>query len=424
MLLLYTFALRIYYFIAWLTVPFHLKSKQWIKGQQAAKKNLRSQAAKKRHSNCIWIHCASLGEFEQGRPVIEKIKKEQKDTIIILTFFSPSGYEIRRTYPQADVVMYLPLDSRHNAQKFLNFYQPTHIIIIKYEFWYYYLNEANKRGIPTYLLSAKFRPDQLFFKPYGAWFLRILNDFTCLFVQDADSAALLHRYQPKLPVIINGDTRFDRVSTIANHALPIEKVRQFTQGKQTIIAGSTWPEDEQLLTHYINQAPPDIKFVIAPHEISASGLRHLEVSLKCKTLRYSDQTEPAGDESVLLIDTIGILSSCYQYGTLAYIGGGFGKGIHNILEAATFGLPVVFGPHHKKFNEAMELIKAGAAFPITNQSSLNQLFDQFMHKRSMITHAGQTARDYVRQHTGATQNAYHKIFNPENNTSTISHSTS
>ncbi len=409
--LLYSLGIYFYYLAALLASPFHLKAKKWIRSQSSLMLNIKELTKKLNEDRPrIWIHCASLGEFEQSRSVIEMIKQQQPETYIILTFFSPSGYAIRKDYPYADIVSYLPLDTKHNARKFLSIIQPDRIIFIKYEFWYHFLSEAKKRKIPAYLLSAKFRKDQIFFRSYGSWYFRLLSFFDHLFVQDEVSARLLQSKKHKLSFSVNGDTRFDRVASIAEESGEIDFIKKFCKNTFTLIAGSTWAKDEDILTEYINRAETNMQFIIAPHEITNEKVNLLSGKIKKRVITYTDRSSAKGDEQVLILDTIGILSSCYKYGTIAYIGGGFGQGIHNILEAATFGLPVIFGPNHYKFKEATDLKEKGGAFAITDQSSFNKTINQFIHTPEKIDVAGRNAKDYVMKNTGATYRFYHHIF--------------
>jgi 3-deoxy-D-manno-octulosonic-acid transferase len=393
-ILLYSFAIRISALLG------NEKAKLFLAGRE----NILNQIKNKLQPNekRIWFHAASLGEFEQGRPIIEKIKGKYPDTKIVLTFFSPSGYEIRKNYAGADYIFYLPIDSPCNARKFIETVNPQAVFFIKYEYWYYYISQLYKKGIPIYLCSAIFRPNQVFFKWYGAWYRKILHYFTHLFVQTNNSLVLLQSIGIK-NVTITGDTRFDRVYSIATHAGEIKEVETFTQGKTCLIAGSTWDPDDELLCSYLNETSLISKAIIAPHEIGQAHIENIERLLTRTHIRYSQwKDNPNGDYDVLLIDNIGMLSSLYRYGQVAYIGGGFGKGIHNILEAATFGLPIIFGPNHLKFQEAVDLHAEKGAFAIQNYPDLKICLDKLYTSREFMALSGRIAKNFVQKNIGAT----------------------
>ncbi|MDP4209484.1 MAG: glycosyltransferase N-terminal domain-containing protein [Bacteroidota bacterium] len=378
----------------------NIKARQWVDGRKDIFRNLENklQSGERR----IWVHAASLGEFEQGRPLIEKIKEQHPEYKIFLTFFSPSGYEVRKNYAGADYIFYLPADTPGNARRFIDLVNPEKVFFIKYEFWYNYLSLLKKRDIPAYLCSSIFRSNQLFFKPYGGWYRKILSFFSHLFVQ-TEASALLLKNIGFTNVTVTGDTRFDRVYAIASQAREIDEVKTFVGDKQCLIAGSTWEPDEDLLSQYINETPSPLKYIIAPHEIQVSHIDRLEKSIQKKVVRFSSwKLNPSGDFDVLIIDNIGMLSSLYRYGQVAYIGGGFGKGIHNILEAATFGLPVLFGPNHKKFQEALDLIDAKGAFPIQCFTGLKNQLDRLFNDPQYLQTSGNTAGNFVKQNIGAT----------------------
>ena len=334
-------------------------------------------------SPLIWMHCASLGEFEQGRPVIEALKEKHPTCRILLTFFSPSGYEIRKDYSGADYVFYLPMDSKKNAKKFIDIVQPDLVIWVKYEYWYHYLTTLKKRNIPTLLVSGIFRPDQPFFKWYGRLHQYMLECFSHLFVQTPGSKELLEGIGFKSKVTVNGDTRFDRVADIVHKFTPIPVVEAWVGNHTTIVAGSTWPEDEEELDHYAN-THPDMRFIIAPHEVNESHLKEIEKLFK-HTIRYSVlQKRVPGTVSreqqvtnTLIIDNIGMLSRLYKYAAITYVGGGFGgDGVHNVLEAAVYHKPVIFGPVYEKYVEAKELVEQGGGFPIKTALELEKEIDQ------------------------------------------------
>ncbi len=351
----------------------------------------------------IWIHASSLGEFEQGRPLIESIKQNRPEAKILLTFFSPSGYEVRKEYNGADLVCYLPFDLPGNVHRFLDLVKPTCAIFIKYEFWANYLNELNRREIPTYIISAIFRPQQVFFHPYtyGNFFRRLLYNFTHLYVQDENSQQLLEGIGIT-NVTIAGDTRFDRVCNIRQAAKELPSVESFTSNRPTLIAGSSWPKDEEILIDYFNRHP-QLKLILAPHEIHESHLQFIEKLLKRPAVRYSQATpEAIAQSDCLIIDCFGLLSSIYRYGTLAYVGGGFGVGIHNIAEAAVYGIPVIFGPNYDRFKEAHELIACQGGFTIHNEKEFIDLADQLLSNPDKLNDAGNRAGHYIASNSGAT----------------------
>ena len=363
--------------------------------------------ANRGNEKLVWVHCASLGEFEQGRPVIEAIRDRYKDVRILVTFYSPSGYEIRKNYPGADWIFYLPMDSRSHAKRFIELVKPHLVIWVKYEYWYYYLKTLSDQNIPVLLVSGIFRRNQVFFKWYGSLHRQMLGFFRHLFVQDQSSADLLRNLNNVPPVTISGDTRFDRVAAIANGFAPIDAIAAFCGTRQVIVAGSTWQEDEEELDHFAN-IHPEIAFIIAPHEIDEPHLKTTEQLFK-HTIRYSEWLTQAGNTNtqqapnVLMIDNIGMLSRLYHYATIAYVGGGFGDdGIHNILEAAVYGKPVVFGPAFEKFREAIDLLEAGGAFTVSNALELEETFNKLLNDSSAYRDACNAARDYTRDNRGAT----------------------
>ena len=378
--------------------PFNSKARLWKDGRRRLFDKLKALGSHR----VAWFHAASLGEFEQGRPVIEAFRKARPEYKILVTFFSPSGYEIRKKYYGADCICYLPTDTPKNVRRFMQIVHPEIAVFIKYEFWYNYLTAMQKAGTRLYLISAIFRKEQIFFKPYGGLFRRALEAFTHLFVQDENSKQLLHEIGIDA-VSIAGDTRFDRVFTIASNAKNLPEIERFAQNMPIFIAGSTWPPDEELLLTLIERYP-SVKFIIAPHEIHASRIEKLRTAIHRPSLRYTELT-PESDlahAEVLFIDTIGLLSSVYRYGTWGYIGGGFGAGIHNTLEAATFGLPLAFGPRYEAFKEAKELIAAGGAKSISTADELIQWFDPLFQSPEATQRTGDICRQYVIKHKGAT----------------------
>jgi len=410
MTLLYKIGIFFYSLLIRLVSPFNEKAKQFVVGRKNWKEALHSQIEKE--ARYIWFHCASLGEFEQGRPVIEEIKQQFPEYKIVLTFFSPSGYEIRKNYDGANIVSYLPMDTKANAQAFINMVKPEKVFFIKYEFWYFYISELKNQNIPLYLFSAIFRENQHFFKntPWGKWFRKALFQFEHFFVQNKTSAELLKSIGLS-NISVSGDTRFDRVATIARAAKEIPIVNKFKGNSQLIVAGSTWKPDEELLIEFINQNK-DVKFIIAPHEVSAININRIHQLLTKPAISFSNINENEIDQyQVLIIDSIGLLSSLYQYGNLAYIGGGFGVGIHNILEAATFGMPIVFGPNYKKFKEAVDLTSNGGAFSITNFIELNHTLKQLTSDKKVLYNAYRISKDYVGKNVGSTKFIIKKVFN-------------
>lgn len=354
----------------------------------------------------IWFHAASVGEFEQGRPIMEKIKQEHPQCKIILTFFSPSGYELRKNYAGADIVSYLPFATKKKVRKFLDLVNPVKAVFIKYEFWPNYLSELKRRHIPTYIIAAIFRRNQIFFKWYGAAYRRCFYTFEHLFVQDEESRKLLAKYKIN-DVTVCGDPRFDRVCAIAQEAKNLPIIEQFTYGAPTLIAGSTWPVDEDMLIRYVKENNYACKLVLVPHETDKRHLHHIYQALRGRYVRYTEAT-PRNVEmaNCLVVDTVGILSSIYRYGTVAYIGGGFGVGIHNTLEAAVYGMPVVFGPNYHKFREARQLIECRGGFSVKNYKTLKKTLDEaFEHSKEY----GENAKNYVQGNKGATDVIYNRI---------------
>ncbi len=393
----------IYFLILRFAALFHSKARKLVRGQKATLTTLQDLNLQ----GCIWFHAASVGEFEQGRPLIERIRKEHPEQKILLTFFSPSGYEMRKDYALVDKVLYLPFATSKNAKRFLDAVQPRKAIFIKYEFWPAYLEELHKRQIDTYSIAAIFRPTQTFFKPWGGKYRALLKQFTHIFVQDSASQALLAKYHIN-NVTIAGDPRFDRVRAIAAAGKGIPLVEAFVAGaEQVIVAGSTWPKDEALLAKYLEHNPT-AKLILVPHEIHEAHMQSIFQCFHGRFVRFSEtQSKQQPWPQTLVIDTMGLLSSIYRYGTIAYIGGGFGVGIHNTLEAAVYGMPVVFGPNYKRFREACGLIEAGGGFSVKNQKELNNIFDLCLANVQTI---GAKADAYVQSETGATEKLLQAIF--------------
>ncbi len=398
---LYSLLIRFYLAGVWLASFFSPKARQWVDGRKGLFKKMAEAAP--RSGKIAWFHCASLGEFEQGRPVIEKFRKDFPEYHILLTFFSPSGYEIRKNYPGADHIFYLPPDTPNNVKRFLELWDPQLAVFVKYEFWFNFIHGLHKRNIPVVLVSAIFRPGQHFFRFYGGWFRKQLGKFSAVFVQDQASLDLLGKAGIN-NARISGDTRFDRVFEVSRAPMNFPEVEKFAFGKTVMVCGSTWSADEQLLLPLMNNEQLDMKFIIAPHEIREESIKKLQENLRVKSARYSLVKGPVPEETrVLIINRIGMLSQLYQYGQMAYIGGGFGRGIHNILEAATFGLPVFFGPHYQKFSEARELISRQGAFSVRESRHLEEKVKSFLADQAVFSKAAETCRNYVKEKKGATR---------------------
>ncbi len=358
----------------------------------------------------VWFHAASLGEFEQGRPIMERLRREHPELKILLTFFSPSGYEVRKNYEGADIICYLPLDTIGNARRFLRTIRPEMAFFIKYEFWYNYLHILRHRGVPTYSVSSIFRPGQIFFRWYSRNYKRVLRCFSHFFVQNEVSQQLLHGIGIN-DVTIVGDTRFDRVLQIAGASKQLPLVEAFvgSDAPQVFVAGSSWPPDEEIFIRYFN-SHPDVKLIIAPHVIGEDHLSQILAQLECKAVRYTEATdENVRDARVLIIDCFGLLSSIYHYGTVAYVGGGFGVGIHNVLEAAVWNVPVIFGPNNKRFQEAQGLIASGGGFEISSYEDFAQLMDHFITDADYLEACGEKAGQFVKGQAGATDKILQSI---------------
>lgn len=351
----------------------------------------------------IWFHAASLGEYEQGLPVIEKIKEKYPHHKIIVSFFSPSGYEVRKSNTVADTTVYLPLDTMKNAKKFIQLAHPDLVFFIKYEFWPNYLNELKKQQIPTYLISGIFREKQAFFKWYGGFYKKALEAFTYFFVQNESSLQLLHQLG-KQNAIISGDTRFDRVASILEKDNSLDFIAAFKNEKTTIVAGSSWPKDEELLLNFINSSTADCKFIIAPHNIKSEQIQLLKNNCTKKVLLFSEkENKNSTDYEVFIIDTIGILTKIYSYADIAYVGGGFGHpGVHNILEPATFGIPIVIGPNYSHFAEATDLVNLKGCISIKNQEELNFNFQNLIEDKKTRRERGTICANFVQKNKGAT----------------------
>ena len=379
---------------------FNEKVRKMWRGERDATRVLQEKVDP--NAQYVWFHAASLGEFEQGRPLMEQLRREHPDYKILLTFFSPSGYEVRKNYEGADIICYLPLDTIVNARRFLRAIRPVMAFFIKYEFWYNYLHILKHRNVPVYSVSSIFRPDQIFFKWYGRQYAHVLNCFTHFFVQNEVSKQLLAKIGIK-DVSIVGDTRFDRVLQIKEAAKQLPIVEAFCQQSKVFIAGSSWQPDEDIFIPYLN-AHPDWKMVIAPHVIGEDHLKQIMDKLEGrKVVRYTEATEEnVKDADVLIIDCFGLLSSIYHYATVTYVGGGFGVGIHNTLEAAVWGVPVIFGPNNQRFQEAQGLKACGGGLEIQNADDFNHVMQRFLDDPQSLEKASKEAGDFVKQRAGAT----------------------
>ncbi len=408
---IYTGLIALYSAIAGAASPFSVKARRWVRGRRGWRERLSSFS--RGEGKVAWVHCASLGEFEQGRPVIEKIRRDHPDWKVVVTFFSPSGYEIRKDYRGADMVMYLPTDLPANVRFFLDHIKPDLALFVKYEFWYNYLSELKRRNIPTYLVSGIFRPDQYFFRWYGSFARGVFQVFNRIFLQDEQSGRLLesigyHRYS------VTGDTRFDRVSQIGAAAKDLPVIEKFRGKESLFVAGSSWDEDEEIIVRYINSNSGAMKWVIAPHEIDEAHLCRIEKRLTPESVRYSRYVEGAKSCRVMIIDNIGMLSSVYRYASIAAVGGGFGRGIHNILEPACWGIPVLFGPHHLKFREAVQLKERGGAVSFDNFETFTSVVEKYLSDPVALEAAGNASAIYISENKGSTDKVYKEIFENQN----------
>ncbi len=384
------------------------KARLWSEGRRNLLQRMRNEIDPS--ARIVWVHVASLGEFEQGRPIIEEIRRQHPEYKILLTFFSPSGYEIRKNYAGADYIFYLPIDTRRNVRQFLDIAHPEIVIFVKYEFWLNMLSELRRRQIRTFIVSSIFRRNSVFFRPYGGPWRMALETFEVLFVQNEESKELLADLGFD-NVAVTGDTRFDRVAEIARSARKVELIERFKGDRPVFIAGSSWGPDEELLIPLMNDNP-NLKFIIAPHEMEESRIERLLQETRGGAARYTqcNETTDFGHTQLLVLDTVGLLASVYGTATWGYIGGGFGVGIHNTLEAATFGLPIAFGPNYKKFKEACDLISLGAARSIQNYEELAAWFTPLRDDAARLAEASRTARDYTQRHQGATRQIISTIF--------------
>lgn len=406
---MYTIAIGVYAFLMKAASIFHPKARKMIRGHKDTFRILDEKVEK--DARYIWFHAASLGEFEQGRPLMEKLKEERPEYRILLTFFSPSGYESAKNYAYADIVCYLPFDFPEYAREFVRKVNPENAIFIKYEFWSNFLGELKRNDIPIYLISGIFRKNQIFFRPYGQRYAKVLENFTSFFLQNKASEELLHK-KGLYNTNITGDTRFDRVYKIALQQKEIPRIDEFrpTKGEKILVAGSTWEKDENILIPYFN-SQPGLKLILAPHEFNEERLRKMLAKSERPAKLYSQVVkEGVGNAELIIIDCFGLLSSLYRFADLAYVGGGFGKGIHNILEAAVYGIPVLFGPEYRKFKEACDLIQKKGVFSIANASEFAARMNDFLSYSELCSEYGKSAKDYVENNLGATNKIYEKIF--------------
>ncbi|MCF8358562.1 MAG: 3-deoxy-D-manno-octulosonic acid transferase [Prolixibacteraceae bacterium] len=408
MRLIYNFGIRLLYLAIKIAAVKNNKARLWINGRKQLFKQIKQ--GKDPAEKTIWFHCASLGEFEQGRPLIEEVRSKFPEKKIAVTFFSPSGYEVRKNYQGADYVYYLPLDTVRNAKKFIRILNPEKAFFIKYEYWYNVLFELKKQQVPVFFVSSIFRKDQIFFKKHGAFFCRMLGLVTHFFLQNKQSAALLdsinvHHYS------VTGDTRFDRVAHVFENGHPLKVAEKFLNGSKAIIAGSSWKAEEALLLQFLRKYPGN-KLIIVPHEVSEENITRLEKQFGQTSVRYSRaENESLSKKTVLIIDCYGLLSSLYRYGKLAVVGGGFGVGIHNVLEPAAFGLPVVFGSNYQRFKEAVDLVELKCAYPVQNIAEFNEVLHYLLSNEDELQALSNTAAKYVRDNIGATRKIIARVFN-------------
>ena len=407
---MYTLCIYIYSFVVRMAAIFgHTKAKRLVEGQKQVWTQIQTRLQP--NERRIWIHCASLGEFEQGLPLMEDIRARYPQYRILVTFFSPSGYELKKDYSGADYVFYIPFDTRRNAGRFVRLVNPEIVYFIKYEFWYHYLKTVKQRETPLYLVSAIFRPGQVFFKWYGGWYRRFLSAFTHFFVQNEQSKDLLAGIGYS-NVTVTGDTRFDRVCRIFDNARQIPEVEQFVNGHPCMVAGSTWSSDEEMLTWYINRENRPIQWIVAPHELHDSQINHLMESINIKSVRFSQlQGKNPADYQLLVIDNFGMLSSLYRYATVAYIGGGLDEnnGIHNALEAAVYGIPVIFGHVYDEYQEAVDLVALGGAIPVNNYTEFAQQLNSLLDNTDKAKQVGDIAGAFVASGRGATAKVLEEV---------------
>ena len=403
MRLVYLIGIRLYTLAVRISALWNPKAKKWVKGRQDVWQQLQ-EFERKQNQPLFWFHCASLGEFEQGRPLMERIKNNRQGQLVI-TFFSPSGYEIRKNYELADLIVYLPIENQRNVNRFFDLVRPTQVFFVKYEFWATYVMKAKSLAIPIYSISAVFRKKQLFFKPWGGYMRKVLKQFDAIFVQNSESKKLLDSIQ--IPSILVGDTRYDRVMSNAEKVRSFPEIEHFILSRSVFVIGSSWSDDEKILLPLINKESFKEKVIIAPHEIDESRIQAIENGVLKRTVRYSSLTEQsAKDAEVLIIDNIGMLMHLYQYADVSYVGGAFGTGLHNILEPACFGVPVLFGPDHQKFHEAADFIENEIGVSVANLTQLQKAYEKLtpLEYKEKI-------RSFMKTKTGATELIYNQVFN-------------
>ena len=405
---MYSFAVYLYMFGVIVASLFNKKARLITKGHINTFRILRHQIDK--NARYLWFHAASLGEFEQGRPLMERFRREHPEYKILLTFFSPSGYEVRKNYEGADVICYLPFDTPGNVLSFFRLVHPEMAFFIKYEFWLNFMQACYRRNIPVYSVSSIFRPNKVFFRWYGKGYSKVLHYVTHFFVQDEESRHLLSLRGIRDNVTVVGDTRFDRVLDISHQAKNLPLVEHFTKDASFIfVAGSSWSPDEDLIIPYFN-AHPDMKLILAPHVIGEEHLTQIESKLKRPSLRYTEATEEnVSKADCLIINCFGLLSSIYRYANVAYVGGGFGAGIHNVPEAAVYGIPVLIGPANKGFREAQDLLRLGGCFEITGQTLFNAVVSRLMSKEKLRQERGAIGKHYIESNAGAADKIFQKI---------------
>jgi 3-deoxy-D-manno-octulosonic-acid transferase len=417
--LIYTIGIYLYGAGIRIASIFNPRAKRWIDGRKGLFEILEKKIEETRDgfTATVWFHCASLGEFEQGRPVIEKFRETYPQYRIVLTFFSPSGYDVRKSYPGAEIVSYIPLDTPRNARKLIRMLNPAAVFFIKYEYWFNHLKRLKQQNIPVFIVSAVFRREQVFFRGYGKWFRKQLKDITWFFLQNERSKELLDFLGIK-QYTLTGDTRFDRVTEVVNRQNIFPAVEKFSGKFPVIMGGSTWKPDEELIFSLIRQYGKKTRFIIVPHEVDPGHIRSVESGIpipssgkmKRTFLLYSGLTKQnAGTSNILIIDTIGILAHLYKYATLVIVGGGFGAGIHNILEAAAFGKPVIFGPRYEKFEEARELIRLGGAFTVNNREEMIRVVGHLLSDDAFYRNASRICSTFVENNSGATRRIIREI---------------
>ncbi|MDA9262327.1 3-deoxy-D-manno-octulosonic acid transferase, partial [bacterium] len=405
---IYIISIRFYSLIVRIVSLWNPKAKQWISGRKNWQRKL--EVGTKSMKNVFWFHCASLGEFEQARPLIEKIKKQSPEVSILLSFFSPSGYELRKDYPIADYVCYLPIDTKKNAKEFLSIVKIEKVFFVKYEVWAEFFKEMKNKEIPFYLISATFRSSQIYFKNSGKWFLNLLKLPTHIFVQEDASKMLLQKH--KVDSTIAGDTRFDKVFENAKKATPIKKIEEFTRGKFTLLAGSSWEKEEKMISEFLKNHKEEMKIIFAPHDVSDSHVKGIfnQIGNEIKALKFSEITKDTKLENwnVLVIDNIGMLSNLYQYATVAFVGGGFKNALHNILEPATFGIPVLYGSDNLKFPEAKEMAEKGGGIEVLNQQNFNEIVLKLISDKAELNSKSMLNKSFIQSRIGATELIYNQ----------------